>query len=458
MKKIHTLFILSFIGVSGILTSCSEDYDGPDPVDVTANYSNKYISHSNLALTYSGAELIGKSIDFSTVKGKTADITLYDIFPGEEALKLSSIPLTGDDSGYSFSGTGNGNVTGVAFNYSGRVEKGMLTIDLSSIKMANSSQWAQTYVINPIEYGRGKDIAYDDATGGYIWGESDNVIIKAPLYTDMDVELTGDEASNNIFLYANVTGPVRGLGSYLLAQLINRVTLQPDGTVLAEYSTDEMMLGEMKFSEIDMNNEESMQAVIGFIMSKMFGGVTQDDIEQVTTEIDRKYTTSPRGLIYWYMKNGLLYVKLDLPAVITQVMQDQGKQVDKNLIGTLTDAIIQADPTQLQQLLMKVNQELDNSLLGMLANMSNTDFQALFSYIKVGIPMHIEQANASTHIYVEREVLTPLVNLLPNLQPTLEAMPMGSMLYELYLAPFMKGWPHFKKLNIGLDFMTQSNQ
>lgn len=458
MKKIYTLFILSFIGVSGIFTSCSEDYDGPDPVDVTANYSNKYTSHSNLALSYSGAELIGKSIDFSTVKGKTADITLYDIFPGEETLKLSSIPLTGDDNGYSFSGSGNGNITGVTFNYAGRVEKGLLTIDLTSIKMSNSSQWARTYVNNPMEYGRGKDIVYDDATDGYIWGESDNVILKAPLYTDMDVELTGEEAGNNMFLYANITGPIRGLGSYLLAQVINSVTLEADGTILAEYSTDEMLLGDQKFCEIDMNNEESMQAVMGFVMSKLFGGVTQDDIAQVTTEIGRTYTTSPRGLVYWYMKNGLLYVKLDLPAVITQVMQDQGKQVDKNLIGTLTDAIIQSDPSQLQQLLIKVNQELDNSLLGMLANMSNADFQALFSYIKVGIPMHIEQASECTHTYVERDVLTPLVNLLPNLQPTLEAMPMGSMLYDLYLSPFMKGWPHFKKLNIGLDLMTKSNQ
>ena len=42
MKKISLIISLIFTSVTGILTSCSEDYPGPDPVDVTANYSNKF--------------------------------------------------------------------------------------------------------------------------------------------------------------------------------------------------------------------------------------------------------------------------------------------------------------------------------------------------------------------------------------------------------------------------------
>ena len=82
------------IQFKAFLTSCDNDHYGPEPIDVTANYSNKFSNpNSNLSLYYSGEEMLGKSVDFSTVKGETANITLYDIIPGEETLKLVSIPL-----------------------------------------------------------------------------------------------------------------------------------------------------------------------------------------------------------------------------------------------------------------------------------------------------------------------------------------------------------------------------
>lgn len=104
------------------ITSCDEDYR-PRSVEVTANYSNKLTNpNPNLALTYSGEELIGKSVDFSTVKGEDANITLYNIIPREETLKLTNVPIIGDEEGYSFSG----NLTtarNISFKYEGKVTK-----------------------------------------------------------------------------------------------------------------------------------------------------------------------------------------------------------------------------------------------------------------------------------------------------------------------------------------------
>lgn len=55
MKKISLIISLIFTSVTGILTSCSEDYPGPDPVDVTANYSNKFSNPDpTLTLVYNG--------------------------------------------------------------------------------------------------------------------------------------------------------------------------------------------------------------------------------------------------------------------------------------------------------------------------------------------------------------------------------------------------------------------
>lgn len=170
MKKLSILFISSLIGTAGLMTSCSEDYPGPDPVDVTANYSNKYLSKSNLTLTYDGDEMTGKAVDFSTVKEETANVTFYNVFPGEETLKLTDIPISGDANGYSFSGNGTGNLTGSTFNYSGRVENGQLTVNLTNIKMVNSAQMANTYALSDIIYGRGKDMIRNSDTGLYEWG------------------------------------------------------------------------------------------------------------------------------------------------------------------------------------------------------------------------------------------------------------------------------------------------
>lgn len=37
--------------------------------------------------------MIGKSVDFSTVTGETAIVTLYDILPGEKELKWYPSPF-----------------------------------------------------------------------------------------------------------------------------------------------------------------------------------------------------------------------------------------------------------------------------------------------------------------------------------------------------------------------------
>ena len=70
-------------------------------------------------------------------------------------------------------------------------------------------------------------------TGLYEWGESDGKMIAAPLYVDMDIELSSDGS----FLYAVMTGLVKGMGGYLLAQLLDNVTLQPNGYITANYTT-----------------------------------------------------------------------------------------------------------------------------------------------------------------------------------------------------------------------------
>ena len=181
MKKLSILFISFLTVISAFLTSCDEDHYGPAPVDVTANYSNKISNpNPNLVLTYNGDAMNGKSVDFSTVTGETAIITLYDILPGEKALKLTHIPLTGDAEGYSFQGKGIGTTTQSTFNYEGREVKGRLILNLADVTMANANLWAKNYRFADVEHGTGKVIA--DEGNGYQWEEKDDKMTSCAIY------------------------------------------------------------------------------------------------------------------------------------------------------------------------------------------------------------------------------------------------------------------------------------
>ena len=134
------------------------------------------------------------------------------------------------------------------------------------------------------------------------------------MYKRQDLEMVKDAGS----LYATVSVIIKGMGGYLLPQLLKSVTLESDGNITAEYTSDELQLGEQKFSEIDMDNPASQQQLINFIMMKlMFNTLSADDITDATQ--GRNYAKSPRGLAFWYLKNDLLYVKLNLPGIISPV-------------------------------------------------------------------------------------------------------------------------------------------
>lgn len=432
------------------LTSCEETYNDKLfwPGELSQEYGS-YIKPSTLDLTYSGEKLIGKTVSFQTEDSKKGTLTLNDIIPGEKETSFR-INLSEQEDNYTFSGeTVSG--AGATVKYAGSITPKTMKLDLNVTMPQN--QWIKTYQMSELTRGRGKDVIRNQTTGEYEWGESDNQILTAALYTDMDLEMVKEAGS----LYATVSVIIKGMGGYLLPQLLKSVTLESDGNITAEYTSDELQLGEQKFSEIDMDNPASQQQVINFIMMKlMFNTLSADDITAATQ--GRNYADSPRGLAFWYLKNDLLYVKLNLPSIISLAMQGQGQTVDAHLIAGIADAILKSNPFLLKTLLGVVSESLDNSLLSMIANMDHQSFQMFFSWIKEGIPMQIEKENGHTHIYLNREALSPLIAFIPHLQPVMEGIPnFGPMLYNSYLGPLYDNWSIITQLDLGLD-LTDKNE
>lgn len=448
MKTLRKLFYVAC--TTFFLTSCEETYNDKLfwPGELSQEYGS-YIKPSTLDLTYSGEKLIGKTVSFQTEDSKKGTLTLNDIIPEEKETSFR-INLSEQEDNYTFSGeTVSG--AGATVKYAGSITPKTMKLDLNVTMPQN--QWMKTYRMSELTRGRGKDVIRNQTTGEYEWGESDNQILTAALYTDMDLEMVKDAGS----LYATVSVIIKGMGGYLLPQLLKSVTLESDGNITAEYTSDELQLGEQKFSEIDMDNPASQQQVINFIMMKlMFNTLSADDITAATQ--GRNYAESPRGLAFWYLKNDLLYVKLNLPGIISLAMQGQEQTVDAHLIAGIADAILKSNPFLLKTLLGVVSESLDNSLLSMIANMDHQSFQMFFSWIKEGIPMQIEKENGHTHIYLNREALSPLIAFIPHLQPVMEGIPnFGPMLYNSYLGPLYDNWSIITQLDLGLD-LTDKNE
>ena len=448
MKTLRKLFYVAC--TTFFLASCEETYNDKLfwPGELSQEYGS-YIKPSTLDLTYSGEKLIGKTVSFQTEDSKKGTLTLNDIIPGEKETSFR-INLSEQEDNYTFSGeTVSG--AGATVKYAGSITPKTMKLDLNVTMPQN--QWMKTYRMSELTRGRGKDVIRNQTTGEYEWGESDNQILTAALYTDMDLEMVKEAGS----LYATVSVIIKGMGGYLLPQLLKSVTLESDGNITAEYTSDELQLGEQKFSEIDMDNPASQQQVINFIMMKlMFNTLSADDITAATQ--GRNYADSPRGLAFWYLKNDLLYVKLNLPSIISLAMQGQGQTVDAHLIAGIADAILKSNPFLLKTLLGVVSESLDNSLLSMIANMDHQSFQMFFSWIKEGIPMQIEKENGHTHIYLNREALSPLIAFIPHLQPVMEGIPnFGPMLYNSYLGPLYDNWSIITQLDLGLD-LTDKNE
>lgn len=443
MKKISIFMFSSLLCLTvPFITSCDEDYPGPDPVEVTANYSNKFSNpNPNLSLTYSDEIMTGKSVDFSTVKGETANITLYDVIPGEKALSLNSIPLTGDEEGYSFSGNGTGTITGSTFTYEGRVTKGMLTINLSNIKMGNSESWSGHYLFaNPVN--------------------EDSKLTVGAAYVDTEMAPEAQNGYNPL---------LRGVLSYFIPQLLHSVTLQEDGNILAKYSQESILLMGKKpdifMAELKALTgwEVMFSEHITFLLNVIAGNIVQKDIDLVIK--DRTYQSSPLNLAYWYKKDERMMVKLNLAAVITQAMKSSEKIVDEQLLSTLSEALLKIDAIQLKNALILINKSLNNDIISYITQLDDYTFRSVFSWLAEGIPMNVKiTKNGHTCLYLDKATLQPLLNLLPQIMPVISELiannmteDMASMLQET-IDDLMNGiatdWPNSVRFNIGVDLTT----
>ena len=175
------------------------------------------------------------------------------------------------------------------------------------------------------------------------------------------------------------------------------------------------------------------------------------DIQAIQTVIEnRTYEKSPNGLAYWGQANNKLILKLNIPAIITEIIKNSQQQIDGELINGITEAILKTDPIRLKSLLSTLNAIVNNDILGYLVMVDDASFTALFNCIKNGIPMNITHTkDGHTYLYLDYQTLTPVINILSGIKVDLGGL-------SLDLAMIAEQWKLMQLFNLGLDLVPST--
>lgn len=260
------LHLLSVVSIAFFLTACDNDdkQDGLSPEQVNARYSNKLSSQENLLLGYGGLPLIGKDVYFELKSANTAEVTLFNVLPGETQTSIKDVALTTGADGYTFTGNATG-TNGTTFSYSGHVGAGQMTLDLMNIKIPTSSLTEQgTWKI--VHSAKGANTLYNG-----IGGEGSLI---GTLYS-----LIGNKLLSN-----------------LVSSVLDNVTFMPDGNITAAYAPlpDSVKIGQM---------------------------ITGNGLVRPAGD----WKTSPVNLAFYYTKNNTdLYIVPNIDMIIRQVQLNKG--------------------------------------------------------------------------------------------------------------------------------------
>ena len=379
MKNLRKLFCVACAVL--FFTSCEETYNDKLfwPGEISQEYGS-YIKPYTLDLTYSGEKLIGKTACFKTEDSETGTLTLNGIIPGEVTTPISRIKLNenGEKDAYTFSGT-NITMGGVTVKYNGIITPKAMKLSLD-VTMAHANNLAHTYAFPAYSHTTNEEATIRNSGASYV-----NITTKEGAESIAPIVLQMQQMATNIL-------------DVLFPYVLKNITLEKDGIVTANYTT----------SPIDMKE----------IMEVANAGKTDAEFRGLIGQ--RTYVSSPKGLAYWNQTGDKAFVvQLNIPAIISLIAENNGQQIDPQLIAGISEALLKSDPARLKLALSTLNMILNNEIITYILKMDDNTFVTLLSWMRNGIPMGISQATKDhTYIYLKKETLTPFINIIDILLKT----------------------------------------
>ena len=376
MKTSKKLFYVACMAL--LLVSCEKTHNEKLfwPGEISQEYGS-YIKPYTLDLTYSGEKLAGKTVNFKTEDSETGTLTLNDIIPGENTTPINDVQLneSGEKDAYTFNGT-SVTETGAEVKYSGKITPKAMQLSLE-VTMAHYGSVANTYVFPAYSHTTTEEVTVRNSGASYV-----NITVKEESESIKPIILQIKQMATNVL-------------DVLFPYILKDLTLERNGLVTANYTTSSINFDEI----IEIANANKTDAEFKSLLRQ------------------RTYVPSPIGLAYWNQTDDNSFVlQLNIPAIISLITQNNGQEIDNQLIIGIGEALIKSDPVRLKLALSALNTVLNNQILTYILKVDDATFTMLMSWLKNGIPMEISQTTKDhTYIYFNKESLTPFVNIISSL-------------------------------------------
>ena len=321
--------------------------------------------------------MAGKTVNFKTEDSETGTLTLNDVIPGENTTPINDVQLneSGEKDAYTFNGT-SVTETGAEVKYSGRITPKAMQLSLE-VTMAHYGSVANTYVFPAYSHTTTEEVTVRNSGASYV-----NITVKEENESIKPIILQIKQTATNVL-------------DVLYPYILKDLTLERNGLVTANYTTSSINLDEI----IKIANANKTDAEFKSLLRQ------------------RTYIPSPIGLAYWNQTDDNSFVlQLNIPAIISLITQNNGQEIDNQLIIGIGEALIKSDPVRLKLALSALNTVLNNQILTYILKVDDVTFTMLMSWLKNGIPMEISQTTKDhTYIYFNKESLTPFVNIISSL-------------------------------------------
>lgn len=201
-----------------------EEGNGLIPSELNGMYTNKQSApeeSNTLILHYSNEVFLGKEVYFGLTADNKADITLFNVLPGEKETTISSVPLQAvEDGGYSFSGTcpNQGNSS---FAYNGVVTRGEMRLNIQDARilpnrLTEAGRWN---IVKPSQV----EIMMKPGT---------------PMYSFFHTpcHLSWSPAPSGSLILGSLPTLGRTILGNLIGTVLKDVSFLPDGNIVAQYA------------------------------------------------------------------------------------------------------------------------------------------------------------------------------------------------------------------------------
>lgn len=372
MKK-NLILLFALLCTATFFTACSDDEDTS-----WQQIPKEEIKGDNAAFTVNGETVANGSVKFEAKSAEQAVVTLDNVILAYPEVAVDVTMAKQADGSYNFSGekgmttvpgTRADNQTAIAtIKVTGNVTlDGKVRVEANTV-VNDPNGWAGTHGL--ADYATAKLI---------VKGKEKSYVASGALYFNVE----GEKISTTDSL--SIINALRGIGGYILPQLLGDITLNSDGNITAKY---------VKESNIDMAKTTEVMT------NMLWLGVlpSENDVKALIPAKD-KYVSSPNNLAYWYQKDNKLYVKLNVPVILAQALGTSSNTELANVISS----VLNGDVTTIKNLIKGLG--IDISAI------PDEDITTLLGWVNNGFPMTVKAPEGKLAIYLDKEALSVLLKI-----------------------------------------------